>query len=731
MRIKKAAGGTLVHFSALIWFIFVSNNSFIPSAPDILSNPIEYLKGVGPQRADLLKKELGIFTFGDLLEHFPYRYLDRTKVNLIADITPQTDFIQLVGRLASMETIGEKRSRRLIAEIRDSSGSLELVWFQGISWIQKSMEVGKEYIVYGRVSFFQGKPQISHPEMEPRNGLLKQEKTSLEPVYPSTEKLKVRGLGGRQLGRLTQQLFSHLTDKNIPEILPGRIIQKLGLTLRFEALSSIHFPATLEKSEQAARRLKFEEFFELQVRMGMIKSQRHRFSRGVLFSRVGDLFNSFYSGHLPFELTGAQKKVLREIRKDTGGGRQMNRLLQGDVGSGKTMVALLSMLLSADNGFQSCLLSPTEILAKQHFDHFSELLRDLPLTVNLLTGSTKSKERKKILQQLADGSVDILIGTHAVIEDTVLFGNLGLAIVDEQHRFGVAQRAKLWDKSTIPPHVLVMTATPIPRTLAMTAYGDLDYSVMDELPPGRQPVTTVHRYEYRRPQVMDFIRAEIDRGKQVYIIFPLIEESEKLDYENLMKGYENVKAYFPEPKYWISMVHGRQSNEARETNMQRFVRHDTQIMVATTVIEVGVNVPNATVMVIESAEKFGLSQLHQLRGRVGRGKDKSFCILLTNSQLNNDARERLKIMCATSDGFKIAEKDMEIRGPGDIAGTRQSGLQDFKLANIVQDRQLLEIAKEMADWVLDFDPELIEADNQHFKNYLLSKHGKTQWSKIS
>jgi ATP-dependent DNA helicase RecG len=477
--------------------------------------------------------------------------------------------------------------------------------------------------------------------------------------------------------------------------------------------------------------LKFEELFEVQLRLGMIKAQRHRYSKGVVFSKVGDLFNRFYSGHLPFELTGAQKRVIKEIRKDTGSGKQMNRLLQGDVGSGKTMVALLSMLLAADNGFQSCLLSPTEILARQHYDHFTDLLRNLPLSVGLLTGSTKSKQRKQLLLELSDGSLDILIGTHAIIEDVVQFSNLGLAIIDEQHRFGVAQRAKLWGKSTVPPHVLVMTATPIPRTLAMTAYGDLDYSIIDELPPGRQPVVTVQRYEDKRPQVMDFIRGEIQKNKQVYIIFPLIEESEKMDYENLMKGYENVKAYFPEPKYWISMVHGRQTNEVRETNMQRFVQNDTQIMVATTVVEVGVNIPNATVMVIESAEKFGLSQLHQLRGRVGRGKDKSFCILLTNSQLNNDARERLKVMCATTDGFKIAEKDMEIRGPGDIAGTRQSGLLDFKLANIVQDKAWLELARNMANRLLDEDPELVSAENLMLKNYLLSKHGKTQWSKIS
>jgi ATP-dependent DNA helicase RecG len=678
-----------------------------------------------------LKKELGIFTFRDLLEHFPYRYVDKTKINRINEITSDTEFIQVAGRLKSLEVIGERRGKRLVAELQDTTGSLELVWFQGIPWIQKTLQTSKEYLVYGKLSFFQGSPQITHPEIEVLNQSNTEERVTLEPVYPSTEKLKSRGLGGRQIGKLTRQLFQLLNEKDIPEILPEALVKELKFLSRFRAFSAIHFPEHSEISTEALNRLKFEELFIAQLRMGMIKSQRHRYSRGLVFGQVGELFNTFYSKYLPFELTGAQKKVLKEIRKDTAGGKQMNRLLQGDVGSGKTMVALLSMLLAADNGYQSCLLSPTEILAKQHYDHFSELLKGLPLNVELLTGSSKSKDRKKIIGQLVEGTLDILIGTHAIIEDTVQFKNLGLAVIDEQHRFGVAQRAKLWNKSSISPHVLVMTATPIPRTLAMTAYGDLDYSVMDELPPGRQPVITVHRYEYNRPQVMDFIRQEISKGNQTYIIFPLIEESEKLDYENLMKGYENVKAYFPEPSFWISMVHGRQANDIRETNMRRFLQKDTQIMVATTVIEVGVHIPNATIMVIESAEKFGLSQLHQLRGRVGRGKEKSFCILLTSSKLSNEARERLKIMCATTDGFKIAEKDLEIRGPGDIAGTRQSGTLDFKLANIIQDRQWLELAAKKAEAILDKDPELSSAENLMLKSHLHLQHGKTQWSKIS
>jgi ATP-dependent DNA helicase RecG len=689
------------------------------------------LKGVGPQRADLLKKELGIFTFKDLLHHFPYRHIDKTKVSLINDITPQTEFIQVAGKLLSEEIAGDKRSKRLIALIKDKSGILELVWFQGISWTQKILTAGNEYLVFGRVSFFNGKPQITHPEIE----LLTSEKTDgknfLEPVYPSTEKLKSRALGGRQIAKLTAALFGFLHEKDIPENLPQDVLKQLKLLPRFQAISFIHFPPDAEAYSLALKRLKFEEFFIAQIRLGLTKSERHRFSRGPLFTHVGNLFNTFYTNYLPFELTGAQKRVLKEIRKDTGTGKQMNRLLQGDVGSGKTIVALLSMLLAIDNNFQACMMAPTEILSKQHFDSVLKLVKDLPINVQLLTGSTKTKQRKEILEQAANGSLNILIGTHAIIEDSVQFNNLGLAIVDEQHRFGVAQRAKLWKKAIVPPHVLVMTATPIPRTLAMTAYGDLDYSIMDELPPGRQPIVTVHRYDHSRQKVMDFIRAEINKGRQAYIIFPLIEESEKMDYENLMKGYENVKAYFPEPKYWISMVHGRQTNELKQTNMQRFVKNDTQIMVATTVIEVGVDVPNASVMVIESAEKFGLSQLHQLRGRVGRGKEKSFCILLTSQKLNKEARERLKTMTLTNDGFKIAEKDLEIRGPGDIEGIRQSGELNFKLASIINDRQLLEAAGEMAERTLDADPGLSSAENLKLKSYLHSQYGKTQWSRIS
>ena len=686
---------------------------------------------MGPQRADLLKKELSIFTFKDLLEHYPYRHIDKTQLNLIRDIQPQTEFIQVAGKLVSKEIMGENRSKRLVCELKDTSGTLEMIWFQGITFIEKLLSVGNNYLVFGRVTFYQGQPQITHPEIEPFTADKTEGKSFLEPVYPSTEKLKSRGLGGRQLARLTQALFQLLREKDLPEILPEKIVQSLKLISRYKAFSAIHFPPNSTMNQQAVNRLKFEELFIAQLRMGLIRAQRHLYSKGVVFSQVGDIFNTFYQRNLPFELTGAQKRVIKEIRKNCGSGKQMNRLLQGDVGSGKTIVALLIMLLAADNGFQSCLMAPTEILAQQHFASITQLIKDLPVNVQLLTGSSKSAARKKILQQVKEGTIHLLVGTHALLEDTVQFNNLGIAIIDEQHRFGVAQRALLWKKAVIPPHVLVMTATPIPRTLAMTAYGDLDYSVIDELPPNRKPILTVHRYETVRHQVMDFIKAEIEAGRQVYIIFPLIEESDKMDYENLMKGYENVKAYFPEPKYWISMVHGRQTSEVKETNMRRFKEGDTQIMVSTTVIEVGVDVPNASVMVIESAEKFGLSQLHQLRGRVGRGSEKSFCILLTATKLNNEAKERLKIMCATNDGFKIAEKDLVLRGPGDIEGTRQSGELNFKLANIVQDKDWLDLARKLAERITDEDPDLNSAENLPLKAYLLQLKGKTPWSKIS
>lgn len=699
------------------------------SQSTLLSSPIEYLKGVGPLRADMLKKELNLYTFGDLLNHFPHRHIDKTQVTDIAKITPDQDFVQVKGILMGMDTLGEKRSKRLVSQLRDQTGQIELAWFQGINWVQKQLVEGQAYIVFGRVSFFNGRAQIVHPEIEPYVAATAGQKSVLEPVYPSTEKLKSRGLNGKQIGKLTQALFMQISERDLPENLPVSLLKdKLS---RWEAYRQIHFPQSQALYKQALNRLVFEELLIAQVRLNLIKIDRHKNSKGHRFEVVGDNFNNFYNHHLPFELTGAQKRVIKEIRQDTARGYQMNRLLQGDVGSGKTMIALLAMLIAADNGYQSCMMAPTEILAQQHYAGLSELLKDMPLEVALLTGSTKTAERRRVLQGLLDDTIHFVVGTHAIIEEVVQFKNLGLAVIDEQHRFGVAQRAQLWKKATIPPHVLVMTATPIPRTLAMTAFGDLDYSVMDELPPGRQPIKTVHRFETARANVMDFVKTEIQKGRQAYFVYPLIEESEKLSFEDLMQGYDQVKSYFPEPTYKISMVHGRQKNIEKETNMQRFVSGDTQILVGTTVIEVGVNVPNASVMVIESSEKFGLSQLHQLRGRVGRGSEQSYCILLTSVKASREAKERIKIMCDHTDGFIIAEKDLEIRGPGDIDGTRQSGALNFKLANIINDRQTLIEAKEIATVICEKDPTLSTAENATLKAYLLSQKSKIGWGKIA
>lgn len=711
--------------------IHLRKGIIISSSVSILKNPIEYLKGVGPLKGDILKKEAGIFTFNDLLFYFPFRHIDRTQITPVSKINPQTEYVQLKGKITSLEILGERSGRRLVASLYDGTGELELVWFQGINWIQKSLNVGSSYIVFGKAGFFMNTPQITHPEMELLSEANKEAKDFLEPVYPATEKLKAKGLGGRQIGNLTARLLQLLSEKDVPENLPADLLSKFRLVKRFEALKNIHFPAAKADYENAVKRLKFEELFISQLRMGLLRFKRNTYSKGHIFSKVGNLFNDFYTNNLPFELTGAQKRVLKEIRKDVGNGKQMNRLLQGDVGSGKTIVALMAMLIAADNGYQSCFMAPTEILARQHFEGLKSLLENLPIRIGILTGSSTAREKKEILKATLQGEITILVGTHALIEDAVQFKNLGLAIIDEQHRFGVAQRAKLWDKNELNPHILVMTATPIPRTLALTAYGDLDYSVMDEMPPGRIPIQTVHRMQYARPQVMNFIKSEIERGRQVYIIYPLIEESAKLDFEDLMRGYEEVKAYFPEPKYYISMVHGKQKAVQKQTNMNRFVKGDTQIMVSTTVIEVGVNVPNASVMIIESAEKFGLPQLHQLRGRVGRGSEKSYCILSTKVNLSEEAKQRLKIMCETNDGFKIAEKDLEIRGPGDIEGTRQSGLLNFKLANIVEDRKILEAARLAAEKIISEDPSLSLNENQCLKSFLESEKGKTAWSKIS
>lgn len=686
---------------------------------------------MGPLRGDLLKKELEIFTFGDLLNHFPFRHIDKTAVAKIADINFKTEYIQVAGRLQWFELVGEKQGRRLVAHIKDNTGELELVWFKGISYVEKILEVGVDYLVFGKIGFFNGKPQMAHPDLEIFVPQKAGGKIFLEPIYSTTEKLKARGLNAKVISKLTHQLFTQLQPKDIVENLPANILQRLQLMERNVAYRAAHFPKDEQEFEQAIHRLKFEELFIAQVRLALVRIQRHKAFKGVLFEKVGDYFNNFYNNHLPFALTNAQKRVLKEIRTDTARGYQMNRLLQGDVGSGKTIVALLSMLIAADNGYQSCLMAPTEILAQQHYIGLTDLLKETSLTIRLLTGSTKIKERREILTGLLADTIHFVVGTHALIEEVVQFKNLGFVVVDEQHRFGVAQRAALWKKASVPPHVLVMTATPIPRTLAMTAYGDLDYSVMDELPPGRKPITTVTRNEMQRSKVMEFVKSEIELGRQAYFIYPLIEESEKVNYEDLTQGYEQVKSYFPEHLYTIAMLHGKMKADLKETNMQRFVSGECHIMVATTVIEVGVNVPNASVMVIESAEKFGLSQLHQLRGRVGRGSEKSYCVLLTGSKSSVESKERINIMCQTNDGFKIAEKDLELRGPGDIEGTRQSGALNFKLASIIDDKEILEIAKFEAEKLLNNDIDLVEDKNLPLKNYLQSQKGKTGWSKIS
>ncbi|MBS1783169.1 MAG: ATP-dependent DNA helicase RecG [Bacteroidetes bacterium] len=694
----------------------------------MLDTSAEYLKGVGSQRADLLRQELDISTFEDVLFHFPYRYFDRTRLNKISDIHAQSDWVQIAGTLVNITEEGEGRRRRLTATFYDDTGRIELVWFQGVQWLKNSLQEHKNYVIFGKVSFFNGQPNIPHPEIEPLTA--DTVKSGLQPVYPTTEKLKVKGISNRSFAKITHSLFEKISASDIPEILPPYLLSTYHLCPRYAAFRWIHFPDSDEHLQEARHRLKWEELFISQLKIAQIRLQHTR-QVGFLFNQVGDQFNHFFREHLPFDLTHAQKRVLREIRTDTTTGKQMNRLVQGDVGSGKTIVALMSMLLALDNGFQACLMAPTEILAQQHFQGISELLKPMNISCALLKGSIKGKERKEILNGLAKGNIQIAVGTHALIEDAVQFYNLGLAVIDEQHRFGVGQRARLWQKNAIPPHILVMTATPIPRTLAMTLYGDLDVSVIDELPPGRQEIKTVHRTEMSRAGVMQFIKVEIKKGRQAYIVYPLIEESEKLDYESLTVGYEQVKSWFPDHSYRICIVHGRQDAAERERNMQRFVSGEANILVATTVIEVGVNVPNASVMVIESAERFGLSQLHQLRGRVGRGSEQSYCILLTGSQLSKESIQRMNIMTSTSDGFVIAEEDLKMRGPGDLYGTKQSGMIKFKLADIVQDLALVEQTRAAAQQILSHDAQL--SQSQHLPLRILLSRNKAQsaWSKIS
>jgi ATP-dependent DNA helicase RecG len=696
-----------------------------------LHTSITYLKGVGPNRADLLKTELGIHTYSDLINFFPFRYIDRTQFVKIKQLQQNTAEIQIIGKITSLKTVQQKRGSRLVATFMDETGTMELIWFRGAKWIKDNLKLNIPYVIFGKTNYFNGFYSMAHPEMELASAYKKNLRTAMQPVYPSTEKLSNKGISNRVISKIMQSLFQEVGTE-FRETLSEDIIKNNQLISKSEALFNIHFPKTQELLAQAQKRLKFEELFFIQLQLIRRKMIRKAKIKGFNFEKVGIYFNSFYKQNLPFELTNAQKRVLKEIRKDIGSNAQMNRLLQGDVGSGKTIVALLVMLIALDNKYQATLMAPTEILATQHYNSIVELLKGMDVTVKLLTGSTKTKERKIIHSDLESGDLQILIGTHALIEDKVKFKNLGIAIIDEQHRFGVAQRSKLWKKNELPPHILVMTATPIPRTLAMSVYGDLDISVIDELPPGRKEVKTAHRYDANRLSVFKFLKEEIAKGRQVYIVYPLINESEAMDYKDLMDGYESISRDFPKPTYQISIVHGKMKAEDKEFEMQRFIKGETQIMVATTVIEVGVNIPNASVMVIESAERFGLSQLHQLRGRVGRGAEQSYCILMTSFKLSNEAKIRLDTMVSTSDGFKIAEVDLKLRGPGNLMGTQQSGVLNMKIADIVKDTHLLKLARTVAINLLEEDATLTKPANR-FINIAYQEISKnsTIWSNIS
>lgn len=698
---------------------------------DILLTPIEYLKGVGPQRGALLRKELNIHHFADLLHFFPYKYIDKTRYYKIRDLQASLAEVQIVGKIIGFKTVEQKRGQRLQALFADETGEIELVWFQGIKWIKPQLQVGESFVVFGKVTPFMGSFSMAHPEME----LLSEHKATIKPgllgMYSSGEKLSQNGLSSKGISKLIIQCLTE-SVQHIGESLPTYLLDALNLISKAEAIINIHMPKTPEAMLAASFRLKFEELFWIQLQLITKNIIRKHKIKGHPFTQIGTHFNEFYQNHLPFSLTNAQKRVIKEIRKDLGSHAQMNRLLQGDVGSGKTIVAFLCMLMALDNGFQSCLMAPTEILATQHYRSIAELAEKMNLEVALLTGSTKVSERRRIHEGLLNGNIAIIIGTHALLEDKVQFQNLGLAVIDEQHRFGVEQRSKLWKKNTIPPHVLVMTATPIPRTLAMSVYGDLDVSVIDELPPGRKPIQTVHRYDSNRLRVWGFLKEQIAQGRQVYIVYPLIDESEKLDYKNLMEGYDSVSRDFPLPHYAISIVHGQMKPEEKESEMKRFLKGQTQIMVATTVIEVGVNVPNASVMVIESAERFGLSQLHQLRGRVGRGSDQSYCILMTGHKLSEDSKTRIETMCRTNDGFEISEVDLKLRGPGDIMGTQQSGILDLKIADLVKDQEILGLARAKAFEILQKDPGLQLPENQVLlKGYTALTQKKSIWNYIS
>ncbi len=711
-------------------FVSLGINKNIQAKPmDLGQRDLKYLQGVGPRRAELLAKELDIRSIEDLIYYFPYKYIDRSKTYKIAEISGQMPFIQLRGRILSYETIGEGRSARLTARFSDGTGVIELVWFKGAKFIQDKYKVNTEYTLFGKPALFGSRYNIAHPEIDPIDNDL-DKNTGLQGYYNTTDAMKRNFLNAKAIQKIIYTLFKTLPGQ-FTETLPAFVIAKANCIYLNDALKNIHFPESTDMLAKATYRLKFEELFYLQLNILRFTRLRQNKLAGFVFEKIGHHFNNFFQNNLPFELTGAQKRVLKEIRQDVGSGKQMNRLLQGDVGSGKTLVGLMTMIMAVDNGFQACMMAPTEILATQHYEGISKLLEGTGLRIELLTGSTKKKKRTEIHEGLLDGSINFLVGTHALLEPVVQFHNLGMAIIDEQHRFGVEQRSKLWRKNSRPPHVLVMTATPIPRTLAMTVYGDLDVSVIDELPPGRKPIQTIHQFDNKRGALYASVRKQLELGRQVYIVYPLIEENEKLDYKNLETGFENTKEIFPE--YTVCMVHGKMKPADKDEQMQRFVNHESHIMVATTVIEVGVNVPNASVMIIESAERFGLSQLHQLRGRVGRGADQSYCILITSFKLSEDTRKRMEIMVRTNDGFEISEADLQLRGPGDLEGTQQSGVAfDLKLANLAKDGQVLQFARDLANEILDKDPSLDLPEHFILKKQLDKLFAKKiDWSLIS
>lgn len=698
---------------------------------DLLQTKIEFLKGVGPKRAELLNKELSIFTYQDMLNHFPFRYVDKSKVHKVNQICSDAVYYQLVGTVSNMQSFGSPRVTRITATFTDETGSVELVWFQGLKWIRSRFRPGMKYLIFGKANFFNNRYSFVHPEVDDYNPNDLVVGESLQGVYYTTQKLSNIGLGSRQIANIIKTLLPQVVDI-IPEVLPQSLVIKNNLMSRKEAYYKIHLPSSDQDVEKATSRLKYDEYFFFQLRMLLHKKDRQINTMSVVFDKVGDYFNTFYKEHLPFPLTGAQKRVIKEIRADLKTGHQMNRLLQGDVGSGKTIVALMIMLLALDNGYQAALMAPTEILATQHYESVTDQLKGMNINVALLTGSTKTAERRNILEQLADGSVNIIIGTHALIEDKVVFKNLGLCIVDEQHRFGVAQRARFWEKTSMPPHTLVMTATPIPRTLAMTQYGDLDVSKIDELPPGRKPVKTIHLYQESRLAIISFMKRQIAEGRQIYVVYPLIKESEKMDLINLKEGYEALLRDFPEPEYRICVVHGQMKADDKDFEMQRFVKHQAHIMVATTVIEVGVNVPNASVMIIENADRFGLSQLHQLRGRVGRGSDQSYCILVTDHKLTGEGKKRMATMVSTNDGFEIAEADLLLRGPGETQGTRQSGQVEMKLGDLTKDEPLIRHTRRMVSLLLESDPLLSKPEHAATKRYFDMYYSQDfDWGRIA